>query len=151
MAPPHKEKRQLLMSVARQKKRREKLREVLYEEYKARNAEYSRKYRRKLATAVNSLNNQDKAEYIQLKREQDELRKHKSRRKALGITTPPNPYVVSSSYSRRSSLNRAVNLTKKTLPNSPRKKRAVLRRLNDEFGEEANNSTKEETSFFTCN
>lgn len=37
-------------------------------------------------------------------------------------------------YSRKSSISRAVNVAKKSLPTSPRKRRTILRKLADEFG-----------------
>ena len=68
MAPTQKEK--ALKAAERQRKRREKLkREGLYGQYKAKSANYSRKFRRMKASALEMMNEEDKARVIQGRRE----------------------------------------------------------------------------------
>ncbi|CAB4016081.1 Hypothetical predicted protein [Paramuricea clavata] len=79
------------------------------------------------------------------------------------MSTPSCPAQVSKVYARNSSLNRAVNNVKKALPKSPRKKKMVIRKLLDEYGEVESTNVKKrhllsleaETieavkSFYTC-
>ena len=70
MAPKHRENTTITVSsAARQRRRREKLkREGLYEEYEAQNANYSKQYRKKLTSAFEILNVEDKAKSIQKRR-----------------------------------------------------------------------------------
>ena len=142
MAPTHKEK--ALKAAERQRKRREKLkREGLYEQYKAKNTSYSRKFRERQAHALETLNQKHKARIIQDRREKNRVRKQKSRAKLAEKTTPlQGPTEISKAYSRKNSLNRAVNNVIKVLPKSPRKKKIVIRKLVDEYGEMEDNNVK---------
>ena len=67
MAPKHRENTIITVgAAARQRRRREKVkREGLYEEYKAKNANYSKQYRKKQTSAFEFLNVEDKAKSIQ--------------------------------------------------------------------------------------
>ena len=95
------------------------------------------------ASALEIMNQEDKARVIHQRRERDRVRKQKSRAKLAGIKTPPqDPTKVSKPYSQKSSLNRAVNNVKKVLPKSPRKKAIVIRKLVDEYGEMENDRVK---------
>ena len=71
MVPKYRENTTITVSAAaRQRRRREKLkREDLYEEYKAKNANYSKQYRKKQTSAFVILNVEDKAKSIQKRRE----------------------------------------------------------------------------------
>ena len=66
-------------------------------------------------------------ENIELNREKDRLRKQKSRQKAGKTTTSP-------SYKPLSTLTKAVKKAKSALPNSPRKRATVVKRLSLKAG-----------------
>ena len=94
-----------------------------------------KQYRKKQADRLETLTAEEKAQLVQERREKDRLRKQKSRRKAAGVLTPSgSAQSPGRAYSRKSSISRAVNVAKKSLPTSPRKRRTILRKLADEFG-----------------
>ena len=129
-------KKKPLNAAERQKKRREKLKnEGRYEEYKAKHASTVKKYREKQAVRLESLTVEEKDQLVAERREKDRIRKRKSRAKIRSVLSPlGSAQSFGKAYSRTSSLNRAVNVVKKSLPTSPRKRRNVLRKLEDEFG-----------------
>ena len=127
-----------LSAAERQRKRREKLKnEGRYVEYKARHAEYQKKYRERKNSQMKNQTPEEQAEAVLLRREQDRLRKRRNRAKA---TTPDVPGQNHRAYSRLSSLHRAVNLAKKSLPKSPRKRSVVVKRLASEFEDDENST-----------
>ena len=68
-------------------------------------------------------------ENIELNREKDRLRKQRSRRKAGKTTATASPC-----YKSLASLSKAVKKAKSALPNSPRKRATVVKRLSMEAG-----------------
>ncbi len=137
-------KKKPLNAAERQKKRREKLKnEGRYEEYKAKHASTVKKYREKQAARLESLTVEEKDQLVAERREKDRIRKQKSRAKLRSVLSPlGSAQSFGKAYSRTSSLNRAVNVVKKSLPTSPRKRRNVLRKLVDEFGKNEDVATK---------
>ena len=119
-----------LSAAERQRKRREKLKkEGRYIEYKARHANYQKKYCERKDSQLKSRTTEEQAEAVLLRKE-DRLRKRGSRAK---VKTPGVSKQNHTAYSRLSSLNRAVNTAKKFLPKSPRKRSLVAKRLASEF------------------
>ena len=91
MAPGNKETRKRMSAAERQKRRRERLRrENVYDDYKARNAAYSRKYRAKQRRNIAAADLSKKNELLEEKRRKDRLRKQKSRNKVVERLTPTN-------------------------------------------------------------
>ena len=127
-------KKKPLTAAERQKKRRERLKnEGRYEEYKAKHASTIKKYRERQAAKLESLTVEEKDKIVKERRE-DRIRKQKSRAKTGTVLSPlRSPQSSGKAYSRTSSLNRADNVVKKSLPASPRKRQSVLWRLADEF------------------
>ena len=135
MPPGNKETRKRMSAAERQKRRRERLRrENVYDDYKARNAGYSRKYRAKQRRKIEAEDFTKKNELLEEKRRKDRLRKQKSRNKAVERLTPTNQRSPGGCR-RISSLCRAVNVAKSALPSSPRQRVSVLRRLATEFND----------------
>jgi hypothetical protein len=136
-------KKKPLSAAERQNKRREKLKkEGRYEEYKAKHANTVKKYREKQTLRLESLTVEEKHQLV-LERREDRIRKQKSRAKTGTVLSPLGSAQSSGkAYCRKSSLNRAVNVVKKSLPASPRKRRNVLRKLADEFGKDEDVATK---------
>ena len=83
----------------------------MYDDYKAKNAAYSRKYRAKQRRKIEAEDLSKKNEVLEEKRRKDRLRKQKSRNKAVERLTPANQRSPGG-YSRISSLSRAVNVVK---------------------------------------
>ncbi len=95
-------------------RRKKKKRKTKDRSYNAKNANYSRKFRRIKASAFEIMNQEDKARN----------RKQKSHEKLAGIRTPPqDPTKVSKPYSGKSSLNREVNNVKKIVTQKPKKEK----------------------------
>ena len=69
MAPTQKERAS--KAAERQRKREKLKREGLYEQYKAKNANESRKFRRMRASALEIMNQEDKARVIHQRRERE--------------------------------------------------------------------------------
>ena len=127
------EGRKAMSAAERQKRRREKLRrENKYENYKARNAAYSRKCRTKKMRELETQDSGKRDELLEEKRKKDRLRKQKSRNKLLAMSTPSNEKSPGG-YKRNSSFSRAVNVARNALPASPRKRNSVIRRLASEL------------------
>ncbi len=111
----------------RQRKRTEKLqREGKYDVYKVRHANYGKIYRRKQNGILESTTAEEQLKSVSVRREKNKERKKRSREKAAGIATPQG--ANTKAYSRNSSLNRAVNTAKKSLPNISRKKNVFVRK-----------------------
>ncbi|CAB4004221.1 Hypothetical predicted protein [Paramuricea clavata] len=127
----------------KEKKRREKLKkEGRYEEYKAKHANTVKKYREKQTLRLESLTVEEKDQLV-LERREDRIRKQKSRAKTRTVLSPLGSAQSSGkAYCRTSSLNRAVNVVKKSLPARSRKHRNVLWKLADEFGKDEDVATK---------
>ncbi|KAJ8273805.1 hypothetical protein GJAV_G00105720 [Gymnothorax javanicus] len=128
-----------LSAKERQRRRREKLKSSgQYDIYKVRNTQYSREYRQKQKQIIQELPAAEKACLLEEKRENDRNRKKKSRerqRNELNMTLvqPTTLSAESPAYSAQSSLNQAANKVCDSLPNSPRKKRALIRKLATDF------------------
>ena len=129
------ETKKRMSAAERQKRRRERLRrENMYDDYKAKNAAYSRKCRAKQRREIEAGDLSKKNELLEERRRKDRLRKQKSRNKLVEKLTPANQRSPGG-YKRISSLSRAVNVAKKALPYSPRKRLSVMRRLATEFND----------------
>ena len=125
----------------RQRKRREKLKASgSYQAYKAKNAEYSMKYRLKKTIAFENLKKGDKSLFLEDEREKARKRQQKSRdnRRSKPAVKPP----TKSGYLSNQGLSCTTNRIKKVLPASPGKKREVIKNLSKQF-----NILKEETTY----
>jgi len=125
----------------RQRRRREKLKadDQTYEQYKVRNAQFSRVHREKKKATIKTLTGEEQSEIAESRREKDRARQRKCRRRKqekdlLRKTVSGTVAVAVAAYSAKHSLNRAVNRVKRMLPGSPRKRSTVIRKLADEIG-----------------
>ena len=128
-----------LTAAERQRKRREKLKtQGLYEQHQAKNAGYSKTFREREQERLDNMVEVKRTTLLNKRRKEDSERQRKTRHvkrlkglDPLASTSSPN------AYSASHSLNRATNRLKAALPKSQGKKRAVLRNLVLEFGDDA--------------
>jgi len=123
----------------RQRKRRLKLKEEgIYEQYKVKNAQYSRTYHLKQKNDLKMLPKEESSRLVEERREKDRERQLRCRKKKKEQTLSFRSVQTSSSpvaaYSAAHSLARALNRVKRVLPSSPRKRGVVVRKLSTEFG-----------------
>ena len=131
----------------RQQRRRQKLKDNnMYGEYKTKHAQYCKNYRRTNKTNIEKLTQVEKAHVLEQKRANEHSRQKRCRdrkrhaqlalrEQPLQQALPSTPPVAKSpkAYSAKHSLHRASNKVRYVLPKSPGKKRAVLRKLANEF------------------
>ena len=106
----------------RQRKRREKLKASgKYDEYKARNTNYNKTYKKKKNVAILSLKGEEKRKVL------DEIRMKEKVKKRLQRAKKQSPIEILPQ--NKKGLSKATNKVKKLLPKSPTKKREVVKLL----------------------
>ena len=112
----------------RQRKRREKLKASgKYDEYKARNTNYNKTYKKKKNMAILSLKGEEKRKVL------DEIRMKEKVKKRLQRAKKQSPIEIlpqnKKGFNTSQGLSKATNKVKKLLPKSPTKKREVVKLL----------------------
>ena len=115
------EGRKAMIAAERQKRRVKLRRENKYENYKARNAAYSRKCRTKKMRELETQDIGKRDELLEEKRKKDRLRKQKVARNYWQCLIHPMKKVQG--VQTNNSLSRAVNVPRNALPASPRKRK----------------------------
>lgn len=100
-------------------------REGKYEQYKAKNAVYNKKFRAKQKVEL-----LESPEALQLKRSNDRARQSQCRAR---IPVAVQPIGAASPQASKTQLHRATNKVVRMLPKSPRKTKAIIRKLTSEF------------------
>ena len=105
----------------RQRKRRERLKAAgIYDDYKLRNANYSRTYQIKKAKQFENLKTEDKEKLLKENHAKANKRQSVCRKRNQNQVTVVSP--IKSGYSFNQGLSSAANRIKKILPHSPSKK-----------------------------